>query len=72
MKSDKPDGYESYRFTVSNYICLFFRDVVSAWSSGTGAAGVVGALSYAAMTSIWFPEVVLRIITLVPLALLFV
>ncbi|KAM3184308.1 hypothetical protein ACTXT7_008621 [Hymenolepis weldensis] len=48
------------------------QDVVSAWSSGTGAAGVVGALSYAAMTSIWLPEVVLRIIILVPLALLFV
>nr|CDS26974.1 battenin [Hymenolepis microstoma] len=50
---------------------LTLGDVVSAWSSGTGAAGVVGALSYAAMTSLWSPEVVLRIITLAPLALLF-
>ncbi|VUZ54344.1 unnamed protein product [Hymenolepis diminuta] len=53
-------------------VAFFETDVVSAWSSGTGAAGVAGALSYAAMTSIFSPEVVLRIITLVPLALLFV
>ncbi|VDN99786.1 unnamed protein product [Rodentolepis nana] len=56
---------------VSNYN-FAFSGVVSAWSSGTGAAGVVGALSYAAMTSLWSPEVVLRIITLAPLSLLFV
>ena len=31
----------------------FFSDsTVSAWSSGTGAAGLVGALSYTALTSL--------------------
>jgi hypothetical protein len=29
-----------------------FRNVISTWSSGTGAAGILGASSYAALTAI--------------------
>lgn len=32
--------------------CIAFRNVVSTWSSGTGAAGILGASSYAGLTSL--------------------
>jgi len=32
-------------------IDFIFRNVVSTWSSGTGASGLLGAVSYAAITS---------------------
>jgi battenin len=31
---------------------IVFRDVISTWSSGTGAAGILGAGSYAGLTSV--------------------
>jgi battenin len=31
---------------------IAFRNVVSTWSSGTGAAGILGAGSYAGLTSV--------------------
>ncbi|KAK3889151.1 hypothetical protein Pcinc_006728 [Petrolisthes cinctipes] len=37
--------------TLLAYSANFHRDVVSTWSSGTGGAGVFGALSYAGLTS---------------------
>lgn len=37
--------------TLLSYTAHFDRGVVSAWSSGTGGAGVFGALSYAGFTS---------------------
>lgn len=37
--------------TLLSYSAHFDKDVVSTWSSGTGAAGVFGALSYAGFTS---------------------
>lgn len=37
--------------TLLSYSSHFDKDVVSTWSSGTGAAGVFGALSYAGFTS---------------------
>lgn len=46
---------------------LFNRNVIVAWSSGTGAAGVTGALSYAALLSIGFtPKATLLLMLLVP------
>lgn len=30
----------------------YFRNVISTWSSGTGGAGVIGSLSYAALLSL--------------------
>ncbi|KAM7534683.1 hypothetical protein Aperf_G00000116576 [Anoplocephala perfoliata] len=57
--------------TFLTMMAFFEPGIVSAWSSGTGAAGVVGALSYAAMTSIWSPVVVLRVAMFAPLTLLF-
>ncbi|KAK4312350.1 hypothetical protein Pmani_016215 [Petrolisthes manimaculis] len=37
--------------TLLAYSANFHRDVVSTWSSGTGGAGVFGAISYAGLTS---------------------
>lgn len=34
--------------------CYNFRNVVSTWSSGTGAAGVIGALSYTLLERLGF------------------
>ncbi|TGZ72690.1 hypothetical protein CRM22_001937, partial [Opisthorchis felineus] len=51
---------------------FFHRNCVSAWSSGTGAAGLIGALSYAALTSALSPETTLLLVTMVPVTLLLV
>ncbi|KAG5450244.1 G1/S-specific cyclin cln3 [Clonorchis sinensis] len=51
---------------------FFHRNCVSAWSSGTGAAGLIGALSYAALTSALSPETTLLLVTMVPVSLLLV
>ncbi|KAA0185169.1 Battenin [Fasciolopsis buskii] len=51
---------------------FFHKDCVSAWSSGTGAAGLVGALVYASLTTATSPETALLILTLVPVALVLV
>ncbi|VDP93626.1 unnamed protein product [Echinostoma caproni] len=48
---------------------FLLRDCVSAWSSGTGAAGLVGALVYASLTSATSPETTLLILTVVPVAM---
>jgi battenin len=46
------------------------RNQVSTWSSGTGAAGVLGALSYAALTALHVsPSTTLLIMLIVPCAL---
>ncbi|KAH8873833.1 Protein BTN1 [Schistosoma japonicum] len=49
-------------------LAFFEKSCVSAWSSGTGAAGLIGSLSYVGLTSITTPENTLRIIVLVPCA----
>ncbi|VDK20500.1 unnamed protein product [Taenia asiatica] len=46
--------------------------VLASWSSGTGAAGIVGALAYAALTSVLSPEATLLAITFIPLSMLFI
>jgi len=44
-----------------------FRNEVSTWSSGTGAAGVFGALSYAGLTALHItPSTTLLIMIVVP------
>ncbi|KAK4468632.1 hypothetical protein MN116_007819 [Schistosoma mekongi] len=49
-------------------LAFFEKSCVSAWSSGTGAAGLIGSLSYVGLTSITTPENTLRIVVLVPCA----
>ena len=45
--------YSLYLLNDENYMLKFsHRNVVSTWSSGTGAAGVFGALSYAGLTAV--------------------
>lgn len=61
--------------TLVNFPTLFSytRNTVAAWSSGTGGAGVFGALSYLALTS-WFrltPFATLNVITVLPFLILF-
>lgn len=48
------------------YSAHFDKDVISTWSSGTGGAGVLGALSYAAMASVLSPEKTLLVMLFVP------
>ncbi|XP_077499896.1 CLN3 lysosomal/endosomal transmembrane protein, battenin isoform X1 [Amblyomma americanum] len=48
------------------YSSYFESDVISTWSSGTGGAGVLGALSYAAMASVLTPETTLLVMLCVP------
>ncbi|KAA3677292.1 battenin [Paragonimus westermani] len=48
---------------------FFNKNCVSAWSSGTGAAGLIGALVYAALTSTISPEQTLLVVTAVPILL---
>jgi battenin len=45
---------ELYEFFKSNLMFDYvaFRNVISTWSSGTGAAGILGASSYAGLTSL--------------------
>lgn len=49
----------------------FSRNSVSTWSSGTGAAGVLGALSYAGLTALGFsPKNSLLLMLIIPASLL--
>jgi len=34
-------------------ILLNYRSVITSWSSGTGAAGILGALTYAGLTGVF-------------------
>ncbi|VDD82812.1 unnamed protein product [Mesocestoides corti] len=47
-----------------------YRSVVSSWSSGTGAAGVVGSTFYAGMTSLVPPQTTLLATLFAPLVML--
>lgn len=50
------------------FFTKFDRNVISAWASGTGAAGVAGALTYAALIYIGFtPKATLLLMLIVPL-----
>lgn len=53
------------------YSSYFDKDVISTWSSGTGGAGVLGALSYASMASLLTPEKTLLVMLFVPVLLAF-
>jgi battenin len=50
---------------------ILLRNVISTWSSGTGAAGIISAFSYAALTephfAHWSPKTVLLIMLIVPI-----
>lgn len=53
-------------------LVLFCRNVVSSWSSGTGMAGIAGALVYALLTSRFVhlsPSMTLHVMIVVPLLL---
>ncbi|XP_064604901.1 battenin-like [Liolophura sinensis] len=51
---------------------FFDRNVISSWSSGTGGAGVLGALSYAGLTSLGVsPRTSVLIMTCVPVLMAF-
>ena len=45
----------------------FDRSVIAGWASGTGAAGLVGAFSYAALTAFLSPRTTLYALAGVPL-----
>ncbi|CAH8592257.1 unnamed protein product [Heterobilharzia americana] len=47
---------------------FFDKSCVSAWSSGTGAAGLIGSLVYVGLTALTTPEITLRIIIVIPCA----
>lgn len=55
--------------TFLKYSARFDKNVVSSWSSGTGGAGVLGALSYAAIVSFISPEHTLQVMLIIPVLL---
>nr|CAG4709102.1 unnamed protein product [Naegleria fowleri] len=69
MASLSSGGGEITFLAMSSY---YHKNTVSAWSSGTGGAGIFGALSYLALKG-WFqlsPSISLSIITPLPLLML--
>lgn len=52
---------------ISNFHSFSRRQVISTWSSGTGGAGVIGAVSYAGLTMILSTEHTLLVMLIVPL-----
>jgi len=50
--------------TIINY---FYRDVISTWSSGTGGAGIIGAVSYAGLSMVLSTENTLLVMLIVPI-----
>ncbi|XP_029157627.1 battenin-like isoform X2 [Nylanderia fulva] len=53
--------------TLLSYSNQFSKQVISTWSSGTGGAGVIGALSYAGLAMILSIENTLLVMLIVPL-----
>ncbi|XP_054708733.1 battenin-like [Uloborus diversus] len=53
--------------TFLSYSSYYHRNVVSAWASGTGGAGVAGALSYASLSYVLSPARTLQVMLVVPL-----
>lgn len=50
---------------------MCFRDVLGGWGSGTGAAGVAGALLYSILTQVGLsPQITLLTMLVVPFAML--
>ncbi|CAH8546698.1 unnamed protein product [Schistosoma turkestanicum] len=52
--------------TFLSMLAFFEKSCVSAWSSGTGAAGLIGSFCYVGLTSITTPEITLCIVIVVP------
>eukprot|EP00045_Choanoeca_perplexa_P008225 m.75455 g.75455 ORF g.75455 m.75455 type:complete len:398 (-) comp14406_c0_seq6:617-1810(-) len=52
------------------FTSMFHRSVISSWSSGTGAAGAIGASSYLGLTMVLSPENTCLVMTIVPLGML--
>ncbi|KAF8790482.1 battenin-like isoform X2 [Argiope bruennichi] len=52
--------------TYLSYSSFFDKDVVSTWSSGTGGAGVIGALSYAGLKEFFELRTTLQIMLIAP------
>ncbi|KAL9647539.1 hypothetical protein ABK040_006895 [Willaertia magna] len=70
LASISSGGGEITFLAMSSY---YHKNTVSAWSSGTGGAGIAGSLSYLALKG-WFnltPKVALSIISPLPLIMLF-
>eukprot|EP00092_Neocalanus_flemingeri_P032193 GFUD01034989.1.p1 GENE.GFUD01034989.1~~GFUD01034989.1.p1 ORF type:complete len:425 (-),score=70.86 GFUD01034989.1:138-1412(-) len=56
--------------TFLSYTSFFQENVISAWSSGTGGSGVIGAGSYAALTALGVsPQTTVLIMIIVPLGM---
>ncbi|XP_024888805.1 battenin [Temnothorax curvispinosus] len=53
--------------TLLSYSNQFSKNVISTWSSGTGGAGVIGAVSYAGLTMILSTEHTLLVMLIVPI-----
>ncbi|XP_012230607.1 battenin isoform X1 [Linepithema humile] len=52
--------------TLLSYSNEFHKDVISTWSSGTGGAGIVGAVSYAGLAMVLSTENTLLVMLIVP------
>ncbi|KAH0951106.1 hypothetical protein HN011_003259 [Eciton burchellii] len=52
--------------TLLSYSNQFAKNVISTWSSGTGGAGIIGAMSYAGLAMVLEPETTLLVMLVVP------
>ncbi|KAG8193241.1 hypothetical protein JTE90_005588 [Oedothorax gibbosus] len=52
--------------TYLSYSTYFDKNVISTWASGTGGAGLIGALSYLSLTSVFSIRVTLQIMLIMP------
>ena len=60
-----------YLSSVKHLFPFYFRDVLGGWGSGTGGAGVAGALAYSGLTQAGLsPQITLLIMLVVPFAML--
>lgn len=55
--------------TFLSYSSFFDKDSVSTWSSGTGGAGLIGALSYASLTHVMGQRTALLVMLVVPVVM---
>lgn len=54
-----------------HWFCVFLRDVLGGWGSGTGGAGVAGAFLYSGLTQVGLsPQLTLLIMLVIPFVML--
>ncbi len=60
-----------FKYTFFGLFTISLRDVLGGWGSGTGGAGVAGALLYSCLTQVGLsPQITILMMLVVPFAML--